>query len=87
MWYSWTTKTAFDVWNDLVVANLNLPRVGINQATGEPQPTKTQTVAYTSVIEVASDDWRAMVEQHIAERFADGLGALSSAPPILEVMA
>lgn len=80
-WYTWTTSAAFDAWHAQVVAGLNLPRVGHNQATGEPEPQKQQTTAYTAVTEVASDDWRAPVANSIAQAYPDGLGTPTEPPP------
>lgn len=80
-WYTWPTQQAFDLWHAQVVAGLDLPRVGHNQATGEPQPAKQGTTAYTDVTEVAVNDWRAPVGEDIAAAYSDGLGTISTAPP------
>lgn len=80
-WYTWPTQADFDVWHDNVVQALNLPRIGNNAATGQPDPTAQATTAYTAVVEVAEDDWRAPVEAHIASDFADELGTPSEPPP------
>lgn len=80
-WYSWPTVAAFDAWHAGVVDALNLPRVGVNQATGEPEPDAQWTTAYTAVTEIGPDDLRAPVEAHIADQYAQGLGALSEPPP------
>jgi hypothetical protein len=83
-WYTWPTEAAFDTWHSAVKAGLNLPRVGVNQATGSPEPDKCQTTEYTAVTEVAADDWRASVEDDVAAAYTDGLGSVSEAPPVDE---
>ena len=85
-WYTWPTEQAFNTWHQTVIDGMSLPRVGFNQATGEPQPDKTKTIAYTSTIEIAADDFRAIVEDVVAIQFPDGLGTLSEAPPQPEVI-
>jgi hypothetical protein len=84
-WYTWSTEQAFDVWHQTVITDMNLPRIGFNQATGEPQPEKAQTTAYTEVVLVAQGDYRAIVEDAVATQFADHLGTLSEAPPLPEL--
>jgi hypothetical protein len=84
-WYTWPSQADFDAWHEPVVEALNLPRVGYNAATGQPQPEAQQTTAYTAVTEVAADDWRAPVEQHIASDYPDSLGSPSEPPPAPEV--
>jgi hypothetical protein len=85
-WYTWPTEAEFDTWHNGVVQALHLPRVGINAATGLPDPDAQWTTAYTAVVEVADGDWRAPVEQRVASDFADGLGVLSESPPAPEVL-
>jgi len=85
-WYTWPTQEEFNVWHQTVIDGIGLPRVGVNQATGEPQPDKTQTIAYTNIEFVADSDWRAIVEDAVATQFADHLGTLSEAPPQPEVI-
>lgn len=81
-WYSWETQTpGFDTWHTAVKTGLNLPRVGVNQATGQLEPDKCQTTEYTAVTEVAADDWRAPVEDDIAAAYSDGLGTQCDPPP------
>jgi hypothetical protein len=80
-WYTWSTEAAFDAWHATVVDGLGMPWIGQNQATGEPEPNNQHTTAYTAVTEVAADDWRAVVGDDIVAGYADGLGALSEAPP------
>ena len=81
-WYTWASQEAFDSWHQLVIEALGLPRPGINAKTGHVDVTAAWTTAYTTATEVAEGDWRAMVEQHIAEQFSEGLGDASEAPPI-----
>jgi len=80
-YYTWPTEQAFDAWHTAVIEALNLPRIGHNAATGQPEPNKQQTTGYTSVVEVAADDWRAPVEDHVATAHPDGLGTPSDPPP------
>lgn len=83
-WHTWPSKAAFDAWHATVVTGLGLPRIGHNAATGQPEPAKQQTTAYTAVVEVAVNDWRAPVGADIAAAYPDGLGAPSTAPPTEE---
>jgi hypothetical protein len=80
-WYSWPSQAEFDAWHEPVVQALHLPRVGINAATGQPNPTAQRTTAYTIAIEIAADDWRAQVEPTIAATFPNGLGTPTEPPP------
>ena len=79
-WYTWPTESDFDAWHGQVVEALNLPRIGNNAATGEPNPTAQATIAYTAVTELAENDWRAPVESHIADQFTNNLGTPSEPP-------
>jgi len=83
-YYTWPTEQAFNLWHTAVIDALGLPRVGHNAATGRPEPDKQQTTAYTTVTEVAADDWRAPVDPNIAAAHPDGLGAVSEPPPVEE---
>jgi hypothetical protein len=83
-WYTWTTVEAFDAWHDVVKQALGLPKPGINAKTGHVDVTAAWTTDYTSIIEVVEGDYRAMVQESIAEQFSEGLGALSEAPPLPE---
>lgn len=76
-WYSWESQEAFDNWHTQVIAELGLPRVGVNAATGQEQPEAQWTTSYTAVRKIENNDWRAPVESEIAERFAEGLGSPS----------
>lgn len=80
-WFTWPTMSAFHEWHTVVVHGLNLPRIGVNQATGEPEPDAQWTTAYTQATEVAPADFRAPVEDHVAAHYAAGLGAFSEPPP------
>ena len=86
IWYTWPSEADFDVWHQQVITALNLPRVGVNAATGEPRPDAQQTTAYTSVIEVAEGDWRAPVDMDIALAHPTGLGVVSEPPPEPELV-
>lgn len=81
MWFRWTSQSAFDGWHQMVVDGLALPRVGVNQRTGQPAPDKQNTTAYTAVVRVGLRDWRAPVGDDIAVEYADGLGVPSEPPP------
>lgn len=80
-WFSWTSEAAFEAWHTVVVDALHLPRVGYNAATGTPEPEAQQTTAYTAVIDVEADDWRAPVEQWVASDYPTGLGEPAEPPP------
>lgn len=80
-WRTWKTKSAFEAWHTTVVNGLNLPRVGVNQATGEPQPGAQWTIAYTKAMEVAPGDWRAPVEDVVADAYPNGIGIVCDPPP------
>jgi len=84
-YFTWISQEAFDNWHQTVVEGLNLPRIGVNSATGELAPDKQHTTAYTSVLEVSADDWRAPVESDIAAAYSDGLGAPCDPPPSLDL--
>lgn len=84
-WRTWETKAAFDAWHTTVVNGMNLPRVGVNQATGEPQPDAQWTMAYTEVTEIAENDWRAPVEDHIADIYTEGIGEICEPPPMPDI--
>ena len=80
-WYKWTTEASFTAWQEPVNAGLDLPRVGVNQATGRPAPLKQRTLEYTATTEVAADDWRAPVADDIAAAYPNGLGEPCDPPP------
>lgn len=74
-WYSFTSKEAFDTWHEALKTELGYPLPSVDSegnVLGEPFTTE-----YTSVIEVAADDWRTVID----EQYADGLTP-SSAPII-----
>jgi hypothetical protein len=79
-WFTWQTKPAFETWHQTVIDGLELPRIGHNAKTGDPDPEAALTTAYTTVTEVNTDDWRAPVEQHVSDVYTAGLGALSEPP-------
>lgn len=84
MWYRWTSQESFDAWHDAVCVALGIPHPNRNAATGEIDVDAQWTTAYTNVTEVAADDWRASVEDHVAADFPDGLGTPSDPPPAAE---
>jgi hypothetical protein len=81
MWYSWANFAAFTVWHDAVCVGLGIPHPGRNASTGEVDESAQWTTAYTTVVEVAGDDWRAWVKGDVAVTYTDGLGAPSDPPP------
>lgn len=80
-WYTWTSIAAFDAWHATVIAGLNMPWIGVDQANHQPQPDKQQTTAYTAVTEVSNVDWRAPVAADIANTYTDGFGQPCEPPP------
>lgn len=72
--YKWESLAEFDAWHSVVKQALGLPRIGINQETGEPDPNATATTEYASVIEMQYKDFRAEIEDVVAEQFSQGLG-------------
>ena len=77
MWYSWTSKEAFDEWHSEAKALLNMPLTGYNAETGE-QVNQGMTTEYTEAIVVTETDVRAWVESKLAPT---KLGVPSQAPP------
>ena len=65
-WYEWNTRADFDLWHNALCESLGYPLIGMNQATGEPDPSAQMTVAYTQAIE-AEGKWIASVEAEHAE--------------------
>ena len=80
MHYRWNSHDDFVAWHDLVCAALGIPHPNRNAATGEIDYDAQWTTAYTTVTEVAADDWRAFVEDDIAAQVPDGLGVPSEPP-------
>jgi hypothetical protein len=76
MWYSWTSKEAFDAWHIEVKAILHMPLPGYNAESGE-QVKKGITTDYTEGITVTATDVRAWVEYP----FAPSKLGLPSEPP------
>lgn len=81
MWYLWLTEADFNAWHMTTCAMLGIPHPGYNEATGDIDPDAQWTTAYTSVTEVAADDWRAIVEPDVAALNPDGLGTPCDPPP------
>ena len=81
-WYKWVKKEDFDIWHKKVIKRLGLPIYGVNQKTGYIDKTAAATTSYTHLIEIKEGDYRAMVEEHIANQYKEGLGVLSEAPPL-----
>jgi hypothetical protein len=80
-WRAWETEAAFEAWHTSVVDGMNLPRVGLNQATGEPEPNAQWTTRYTEATEIAAGDWRAPVDEDVAEAYPSGIGVVCDPPP------
>jgi hypothetical protein len=84
-WRTWETLAAFDAWHATVVDAMNLPRVGVNQATGEPQPDAQWTTSYTEATEIAPGDWRAPAEDAVADAYPSGIGVVCDPPPVPDI--
>ncbi len=79
-WYTWPTFATFTAWHSLAKTELGIPHPGRNAATGEIDPDAQWTTAYTEVVEVAADDWRAVVEDYVVALVPDNLGTPCDAP-------
>jgi len=80
-WYTWQTLAEFDAWHTAACTALGIPHPGYNEATGEVDVNAQWTIAYTAAVEVAADDWRAIVESAVAALIPDGLGTPCDPPP------
>lgn len=81
IWYKWLSEEDFNNWHEKVIKGLSLPKYGVNQKTGEIDENTQQTTSYTELVFVYKNDYRAMVEEHIANQYNKGLGVLSETPP------
>lgn len=81
MYYRWNSHTDFTMWHDTVCVALGIPHPNSNGATGEIDYDAQWTTAYTEAVQVATDDWRAYVEDEISAQFPSGLGTPSEPPP------
>jgi hypothetical protein len=81
MWRRWSDLASFNLWHTAACDALGIPHPGNNAATGNIDQQAQWTTAYTSVIEVGPDDWRAVVKPQVAELVPTGLGAPSDPPP------
>jgi hypothetical protein len=84
-WYSWPDLPSFDAWHAAACTAVGIPHPGYNEATGEVDPDAQWTTAYTAVVEVAADDWRAIVEPAVAALIPDGLGVPCDPPPAPDI--
>lgn len=84
MWYSWTDQAAFDAWHGAVCTQLHLPRPGENEGSGQIDTIAQWTTAYTTVVGVAPNDWRAFVDDAVAATCATGIGVPCDPPPAPE---
>lgn len=80
-WRKWSSEAAFDPWHADAMSTLGIPHPGRNQATGEVDESAAWTTAYTEVVQVATNDWRAPVGDDVAELVPDGLGTPCNPPP------
>jgi hypothetical protein len=80
-WYTWPTVAAFTAWHADACTALSIPHPNENQASHQVDESAQWTTAYTSVTEVAADDWRAIVEGWVAVMVPDGLGVPCDPPP------
>lgn len=80
-WYKWVSIEYFDNWHQKVIKGLGLPKYGVNQKTGEIDLKSAATTHYTNLIEIEEGDYRALVEEHVANQYNKGLGVLSESPP------
>jgi hypothetical protein len=80
-WYTWPTLESFTAWHADACTALSIPHPNENQASHEVDESAQWTTAYTTVTEVAADDWRAIVEDSVAALVPDGLGTPCDAPP------
>lgn len=79
-WYKWDSYAAFESWHTTVCRSLGIPHPGFNTSTGEVDPVAQWTLHYTNAYEVDPTDWRAVVDDAIAESHSNGLGVLSENP-------
>lgn len=84
-WHRWPSLAAFDAWHNTACSALGIPHPGHNAATGEPDLDATWTTAYTDPVEVDTDDWRAVVEPHVAALCPNGLGEPCDPPPTPDI--
>jgi hypothetical protein len=82
-WYQWDSLSDFNTWQDSLIAELGLPLISYNQATGEPEPQAAETVTYTIPFEVETKTI-AVVENQYAEGLTPtNLRPYSPPPPAL----
>lgn len=79
-WYSWKSQEEFNEWHSAVCTNLGIPYPNRNSATGEIDESATWTIAYTSLVQVSLNDYRAFVEEGVATNNSNGLGTLCEQP-------
>lgn len=80
MWRTWTSRAAFEAWQTTADGALGYPKVGVNAATGLPDPNAQITVHYTAAVEVSATDVRAWVDDDVAAAVPTGLGSSSATP-------
>lgn len=67
MWYSWSSLQDFNIWHDIVCYKKGIPHPGMNLETGEIEEESQWTTSYTKVMEINSNDWRAIVEDDVVD--------------------
>lgn len=80
-YYKWNNLDDFNAWHQAVKIGLGLPKYGVNEATGEIDPTAQMTENYALPI-IATDGVYAIVETEIAEIYTKNLGIISLAPNV-----
>jgi hypothetical protein len=78
-WYEWETQGDFDAWHNPLCVRLGYPIISNNQATGKPDPSAQQTVAYTSTIKIGNK-----VIAIVEDEYAENLKPTNLRPPLPE---
>jgi len=80
-WYSWESEEKFNVWHNVVCLSMGIPYPNSNLATGEIDLSATWTTAYTSLVKVSPNDYRAFVDEDVAINNPNSLGILCDESP------
>ena len=81
IWFSWKSLEDFNLWHNNVMKELKIPKHGVNQKTNKIDELSEPTTKYTDLIKVDKNDFRAFVEEEIANQFKNNLGEPSESPP------